>query len=117
MALQKINDVGGVNVNFYYVVHSCPLEWNSATIRVAYWWCRDDCVVRNLPPKGFLTFTARNRPARLDGNGNVLEAAITTFNTYFANDVLLQAGNSPRKNAYLYLKTLPEFATATDIDV
>ena len=44
-------------------------------------------------------------------------AAVNNYDTYYAPTVLDALNMNPQKQTYLYLKTLPDFADATDIDV
>ena len=51
------------------------------------------------------------------GEGEDATEAVNNYNDYFAPEVLDAEGLNPQKQAYLYLKTLPDFATATDVDL
>lgn len=44
-------------------------------------------------------------------------AAINNYDDYFAPVILDAEGLNPQKQAYLYLKTLPEFTNAIDVDL
>lgn len=68
-------------------------------------------------PSKFITrqYDVVNTPA--SGEGENFVEAVNNYDTYFSASVLNALGMNPQKQAYLYLKTLPEFESATDIDV
>lgn len=51
------------------------------------------------------------------GEGENFIEAVNNYDTYFAAAVLDAQGMNPQKQAYLYLKTLSDFAAAEDVDV
>lgn len=56
-----------------------------------------------------------NTPA--SGEGDDFVEAANNYDTYYAPEILDAEGLNPQKQAYLYLKTLPAFTGATDVDV
>ena len=51
------------------------------------------------------------------GEGENFVDAVNNYDTYYAPMMLDALNMNPQKQAYLYLKTLPDFDTATDVDV
>lgn len=127
MALLKTVELGGVTLNKIYRVDSCFPFRNLAKMELVYWYISNaDLAANNYPQPvngvhvgfdGAEQYTAVDIAEQLDAEGNVSAPAITAYTDYFSNAVLIADGNSPFKNAYEYVKTLPEFAGATGVDV
>ncbi len=116
MPLQKTVSVGPANLDFYYKVHNCCLFRDSAKVEVVYWYSRDDYIA-GVPFVNAAQYIAIDIEEQRNDANEVIVEAVTSFTDYFANTAILPENQSAFKNAYLYLKTLPDFATATNVDV
>jgi hypothetical protein len=114
MALQKI--VNWCVTPLYYKVHNVPLFRDKAQIEVVYWHSKADHDA-GMPFVGAEQYTVVDVAEQLDTDNNIIAPAKPAFTDYLNNTTLLESGNSPFKNAYFYIKTLPEFQNATDVDL
>lgn len=120
MPLQKTVSIGPANLDFYYKVHNCCLFRDSAKVEITYWYSRDDYIA-GVPFAGAEQYTAVDIEEQRNDANEVIVEAVTAYTDYFDAPVTFEEGLTPRqvlfKRGYVYLKTLPEFANATDVDV